>query len=300
MQRSTSLALCIFVSISIAVIPTTSDAVLPVLLGKELLKNIVFGQVRDQMIGSLANMGCKGARLAGVIASASVGNSPGRGGLSGGMSGALPGMPGGLPGGARPPGSGMTPLGNMGVPPTGGASMRAARGGVGIPNATPEQAQAMMRSGMPDPSMFAQVPGMSPEQAAQMQSALANMQEAMSHPLSRAETVGVFDEMASLGLLTNEMRGEARDCILLAPAGSDDAIGAAGALMKNMVLPALRDTKARLASLTPEERNQLIDGLVDGLREASPQDRKLFLDGFGAGFFPAPVVEGVRAKMAER
>jgi hypothetical protein len=38
---------------------------------------------------------------------------------------------------------------------------------------------------------------------------------------------------------------------------------------------------------------------VESLQNASAQDRKLFLEGFGAGFFPAPVVESVRAKMGK-
>ena len=292
MRRSAFLVFSGFVSASIAMIPMTSEAVLPVLFGKQILQDIIFGQVKDLMIGSLANMGCKGARLAGVIASASAGKH-----LGGGVPGAMPpGMPGG---GMKLPGPGMTMPNGAGMPGMGGASLRAARAGAGMPNATPEQAQAMMRGVMPDPSTLAQMPGMSPEQAAQMQQAMATMQEAMSQPLSRAETIGVFDELASLGLLTNEMRNEARDCIALAPPGSDDAIGTAGAMMKNMVLPALRDAKARLAVLTPAEQSQLADDMVAALREASPRDRKLFLDGLGAGFFPAPVVETVRAKMAK-
>ena len=305
MRRSICLFSCGFLSISIALLPITGDAVFPIAaLGKEILQNIIFGQVKDQMIGSLANMGCKGARLAGVIASASAGKNFGGGGLPGGLPGGMPpGFPPGMPGGANVPGQGFAMPNGTGMPPVGGKSMRAARAG-GIPTATPEQAEAMMRNGMPDvATVLSQMPGgseMSPEQAAQVQQAMAEVQNAMSHPLSRAETLQVFDEMASLGLMTDEMRSEARDCITLGPPGSDNAVGTTGAMMKNMVLPRLRDTKARLAELTPEEQNQLADGLVDALKQASPQDRKAFLDGVGIGFFPAPVMETVRAKIAKR
>ncbi len=288
MRRTISSVFSGFLTASIASFPTSSGAVFPVaMLGKEILQNVIFGQVKNQLIGSLANMGCKGARLAGVIASASAGKNFGGGGMPGGMPPGIPGGGIGIPGGE-------------GLPPTGHASIRAARGGVGIPEVSQAQAEAMMRSGTPDmATMMSQMPGMSPEQAAQMQKSLASMQEAMSHPLSRAETLDVFDELASLGLLTNEMRGEVRDCIELAPLGSDSAIGTTGAIMKSSVLPALRDAKLRLNSLTPEEQNQLADGLVDALKQASPKDRQVFLNGFGAGFYPAPVVETVRARMVK-
>lgn len=304
MRRTIHVVCCGLIASSIALFPLTSDAVFPVaMLGKQILQNVIFGQVKDQMIGSLAGMGCKGARLAGLIASAgAAGSSLGGGGLSGGMpGGGMGGMPGGgmnLPGGMNMPGTGMTPPNGTNSPAR-GASMRAARGGIGIPNMTPEQAQALMANGMPDPAMLSQMTGrpMSPEQAAQMQQAMSGMQQAMSHPLSRAETLEVFNELADMGLMTDEMRGEVRDCITLAPAGSEQALGASGAMIKTMVLPQLRDTRQRLNNLTPEEQNQLADGLVDALQHASAKDRKAFLDGFGAGFYPKPVVETVRARM---
>jgi len=306
MRRTIYTAFCGFLTASIALFPLTSDAIFPVaMFGKEILQNIIFGEVKNQMIGSLANMGCKGARLAGVIASADAAKSSlAGGGMPGGVpGGGMGGLPGGgvnMPGGMNMPGQGMSTPNGTGTP-MGHVSLRAARGGAGIPNMTPEQAQAMMANGMPDPSMMLQMMGqpVSPEQAAEMQKAMSSMQEAMSHPLSRAETIEVFDEMASLGVMTNEMRSEARDCILLAPPGSEASLGTTGAVIKTTVLPALRDAKQQMSNLTPEEQSQLTDGIVESLQHASAQDRKLFLEGFGAGFFPAPVVESVRVKMAK-
>ena len=66
-----------------------------------------------------------------------------------------------------------------------------------------------------------------------------------------------------------------------------------------MVLPQLRDIRQRMSNLTPEEQKQLADGMVDSLQHASAKDRQAFMDGFGVGFFPAPVVETVRARMAK-
>jgi hypothetical protein len=85
---------------------------------------------------------------------------------------------------------------------------------------------------------------------------------------------------------------------MLAPPGSDAQIGAAGAMLKTIVLPSLRETRERLANLTPDEQDQLAQGMIDALQKATPTDRRAFFDGMGAGFFPGPVVEKVRAAMA--
>jgi hypothetical protein len=68
-------------------------------------------------------------------------------------------------------------------------------------------------------------------------------------------------------------------------------------MLKNMVIPAARDAKERMASASPKEQKQLADGMVDALNSASPADRKAFFDGMGAGFFPPAVVEQVQAQV---
>jgi hypothetical protein len=138
---------------------------------------------------------------------------------------------------------------------------------------------------------------MSPEQQAMVQNAMAQMQGAMSKPLSREETKAVFDELADIGMINDKMRSEAKDCIALAPPGAGDQVGAAGALLKNTVIPAARQAKERMAAASPEEQKQLADGMVEALNSASSEDRKAFFDGMGLGFFPAPVVEQVRARV---
>ena len=67
--------------------------------------------------------------------------------------------------------------------------------------------------------------------------------------------------------------------------------------MKNMVLPKLREARERMANLTPEEREQLSSEIAQAMKDASPEDRKAFQEGFGVGFFPTDVVDAVRAKM---
>jgi hypothetical protein len=286
-------------------------AILPAaIMGKEILQNFIFGEVKGHLIGSLSDMGCKGSRLAGLIASATAGAGPGGGMMPPGMAGGM-GLPNGMgvpngmtmPNGMGMPGGSNMP-GGMGMP--GGAAMGGAMGGSGsaaghgIPTASPEQMSQMMATGMPDPAMMAGMSGMSPEQAAQMQQAMAGIQEAMQHPLSRSETVAVFDQLHDMGVLPDDVRDQVRECIALAPPGAGQSIGTTGALFKTMVLPQLQDMKKQMDALTPEEQAQLEDGMVGALKEASPKDRDAFLKGFGEGFYPASVVQAVRSRMGVR
>jgi hypothetical protein len=244
-------------------------------LGKQILQNLIFGSIKSELIGSLAGMGCKGAAIAGLAAAAD----------AGGAAGATRALTGGVRP-SSPTGAAMRLAGPGGMP------LGMGMGGAGAMD------PAMMQKAM---EMMQQQNGqarMSPEQMAMVQKAMGQMQGAMAQPLSREETKAVFDDMAEMGLLTDKMRDEAKDCITYAAPGTGDSIGAAGAMIKNTVLPAARQAKERMAAATPEEQKQLADGMVEALNSASAADRKAFFDGMGAGFFPAPVVEQVRAQIA--
>jgi len=52
-----------------------------------------------------------------------------------------------------------------------------------------------------------------------------------------------------------------------------------------------------MAHLTPDEREQLADGMAHPMNDATPEDREVFEEGFGVGFFPPGVAESVRAKL---
>jgi hypothetical protein len=244
-------------------------------LGKQILQNVVFGSLKTQLFGSLADMGCKGATIAGLAAAASTGRA-----------GATRALTSEAAGSARGP-----------------AAMRAGTGGgAGMP---PTMPPSMAGTGAMDPAMMQkamemmqqQGRQMTPEQQMMMKNAMAQMQGAMAQPLSREETAAVFDDLADIGMINDKMRSEAKDCIALAPPGSGDQVGAAGALLKNTVIPAARQAKERMASASPEEQKQLADGMVDALDSASAADRKAFFDGLGAGFFPPAVVEQVRTRV---
>jgi hypothetical protein len=244
-------------------------------LGKQILQNVVFGSLKSQLFGSLADMGCKGATVAGLAAAASTGRAGAARALTGGATGSSRGPT------AMRAGTG----GGAGMPPTVPPSMA----GMGAMD------PAMMQKAME--MMQQQGRTMSPEQQAAMQKAMAQMQGAMAQPLSRTETAAVFDELADIGLVNDKMRTEAKECIALAPPGSGDQLGATGALIKNTVIPAARDAKERMAAASPEEQKQLADGMVEALDSASPADRKAFFDGLGLGFFPPAVVEQVKARV---
>ena len=279
-----------------------AHGVLPLIagLGKQIVQNMLIDGVKSQLIGSLSGMGCKGAALASLVASSS---ARGMGGMLGG--GMLPGLAGGR---AMPPGIAVMPSDAM---PSGAMpnmadarTMRAARGAPEIPNLASgadlqsmdlSKMMALMQQQMG--SRVGAMPSMSPEQMAMLQSSMAAMQQAMSQPLSRAETQAVFDELAELGVMTPDMQSEARDCVTLAPASADASLGMSAALIKSMVLPQLRSAREQMAHLQPEDRERLASEIAQAMKDASPEDRKAFQEGFAAGFFPPDVVDSVQARL---
>ena len=288
-------AVAVAAALVVAGVSTPALGVLPVLaaLGKQIVQNMLIDGVKSQLIGSLAQSGCKGAALASMLA-----GSPGRslgGMLGGGALGGGTALPGGMP---QLPTGPMTS--SMGDP----VSMRAARGGVGILEAPPgtdprsmDMSQLMALAQQQAGAQMRGMPPMSRDQMAHMQSAMSAMQQAMANPLSPAESQAVFDELATLGVMTPAMQTEARDCIALAGPSANPSLGVSAALMKNMVLPKLREAHEQMARLTADEREQLADGIAQAMKDATPEDRKVFQEGFGVGFFPPDVVESVRAKL---
>jgi hypothetical protein len=239
--------------------------VLPIVagLGKQLLQNLLFDGVKSQLLGSLAGTGCKGAAVASLLTPGGVKQAL--------LPSAMPTMPAAMPQGM----------------------------GVAMPG-LPAGADAAQMAALMQQSMAGRMPAggaMTPEMTAQMSGAMRGLQQAMSQPLSRSETLAVFDELTELGIMTPAMQSEMRDCVTLAPPDTTAALGTAGAMFKNMVLPQLRTAREQMANLQPAEREQLADEIATAMKQASPEDRKAFQQGFGQGFFPPEVVEAVKAKM---
>jgi hypothetical protein len=215
------------------------------------------------LMGSLAGMGCKGAAVASLL-------SPG-GARRAVLPSAMPTLPTSMP----------QMMGTAAMP--------------GLPaGADSTQTMAQMQQ-----ALAGRLPAgaMSPEMMAQLNATMPGLQQAMSQPLSRAETAAVFDELAELGVMTPAMQSEMRDCLTLAPAGAGDTLGMGAAIFKNMVLPQLRTAREQMANLQPQEREQLANEIAEAMKEASPEDRKAFQEGFGQGFFPPDVVNAVKAKL---
>jgi hypothetical protein len=232
-------------------------------LGKQILQNLVFGSLKGELFGALADMGCKGSTIAGLAAAASTGRA-----------------------GASRMVTSQARAGNKGP-------VAMAPAGMGAMD--PAMMQKMME--MMQQQSGGRAPQMTPQQQQMMAQMMSQMQGAMAQPMSRAETAAVFDDLADLGLLNDKMRAEAKDCIALAPPGAGDQIGATGTMLKNTVIPAARDAKERMAATTPEEQKELADAMVEALNSASASDRKAFFDGLGLGFFPPAVVDQVRAQV---
>jgi len=251
-------------------------------LGKQLIQDMLIDGVKSQLMGALSDSGCKGAAIASLMA-----GSPGRGLGSLLGNGMAPGLPAGPPAMPGTPLSGTMP----GLPGTaGGVALPGAAGALGS-----AQMMAMLQQQLG--ARAGGMPAITPEQMAQIQSSMAAMQQAMAQPLSRAETLAVFDELAQLGVMTPDMQTEVRDCVTLAPPVAGDTLGMSGAILKNMVLPQLREARQQMANLTPDEREHLANEIVQALRDASPEDRQAFTEGFGVGFFPPEVVDSVKARL---
>jgi hypothetical protein len=275
------------ISLTAAVVALWATApahgVLPLVagLGKQLIQNLLIDGVKSQLMGSLSGMGCKGAALASVL-------SADKASLAGMIGGALmPSMPGGMamPSAmAMPPGMAVP----AGMPMPGLGDGKATGGDMSSMMALMQQQLGGRGGGMPT---------MSAEQMAQMNASMAAMQQAMSQPLSRTETLAVFDELGELGVVTPAMQSELRDCVMLAPPSASASLGMTGAMMKNMMLPQLRSAREQMANLQPEEREQLSNEIAQAMKDLSPEDRKAFQEGFGGGFFPPEVVTAVKAKL---
>jgi hypothetical protein len=314
--------------------PAQSPAVVPLAvgLGKEIMQNLIFGEVKGHLIDSMAGMGCKGSTLAGMLANVDISHGPA---VTSNMH-----MPSGMPGGATPQPATMGPPPQNGVISFfnslgdkvksafgGGHSAPSAQshpavaeaervtghpvhqvsGNLAVADAPPDMASAftiaqrevgagLAKSPMGSPPEAKEMTQMDPEQMKQVTASMGQMQDAMSKPLSRPETLAVFDELAQLGVLTPSMHSEVRDCIKLASPSASQSLGQTGAIFKSMVLPQLKTTKAQLAALPPESQQQLIDEITQSLKEANADDRKAFFDGLGQGYFPQSVVDGVKAK----
>lgn len=156
--------------------------------------------------------------------------------------------------------------------------------------AVPPEMMAHMRSVMPG---IGQMPaGLDPEQAA----AMAQMQQAMAHPLSRSETMAVIDELQELGFLPKAIHAELNDCLRLVPA-SVPALGMGMGMLKPIV-PQLRQARQALRALSPQEQDEVAAALAQEVRALTTDQRAVFLEHLDSGFYPPRIASATKRLLA--
>lgn len=283
-------------AIALALVPAPSNAIAPVILAlaKQFVQQALQSTLKDMLLGSLRDSGCKGIALANALSaldmrSAGMSLPAGMPSLPGGGAGlALPQAGGALAGGA----SGMLPGGMAGMLPGGMAGMAGMLpGGAGALGGVDPAVMAAMMERMA-PGGVAGLPAMDP-------ALMAQAQQLMSQPpLSPTETLATIDELGELGFLPPAMRAELKECMVVLPQTAA-ALGMGMGMLKPM-LPQLREARTEMQALSPSEQDELAAAMASELKSISGDDRKLFLEQLGSGFFPPRVAEGVRQRLGAK
>lgn len=281
-------------AIALALVPAPSNAIAPVILAlaKQFVQQALQSTLKDMLLGSLRDSGCKGIALANALSaldmrSAGMSLPAGMPSLPGGAAGlALPQAGGALAGGA----SGMLPGGMAGMLPGGMAGMAGMLpGGAGALGGVDPAVMAAMMERMA-PGGVAGLPAMDPALMAQAQQLMGQP------PLSPTETLATIDELGELGFLPPAMRAELKECMVVLP----QTAAALGMGMLKPMLPQLREARTEMQALSPSEQDELAAAMASELKSISGDDRKLFLEQLGSGFFPPRVAEGVRQWLGRR
>lgn len=298
-RREALRAGAVALALVLALAPRPSEAIAPVLLVlvKQLVQDAAKTMLKDMLLSSLRDMGCKGIALANAIEALDLRKGLGGGAGLIGMTGigALPGLPAGMamPGLPGMP-SGMPSL--PGLPAgigAGGSGALTLSGGLPMGAGGPADLAAKMRSLMPGAG---QLPAdlLGPEQGALM----AEMLQGMGRPLGPAETVATIDEMAELGFLPKAIQSELKECMVVLPS-SIAALGMGMAMMKP-ILPQLRQARAELHALSPSEQDEVAQVLIGEMRELPAEEKAALLGALDNGFFPPRVVAAAKAAAASR
>ena len=280
------------VAISLALAAPPSEAIAPALLVlvKQLAQDAAKSILKDMLLSSLRDLGCKGIALANAIEALDLRKGAAGGGaaLLGMGGGAMPRLPAGM---AMPGMPGMAGLPGL---PGGAGGIAGAAGALGMASAgmsmagLPADMTARLRELAPGAGQMP--PGLlGPEASASM----AAMLLPMNRPLSPTETVATIDEMAELGFLPKPVQSELKECMVVLPT-SIPALGMGMAMMRPIV-PQLREARAQLHALSPGEQDEVADVLVGEMRALPADERKAVLDMLDQGFFPPRVVAAVKA-----
>lgn len=280
-------------AVAVAWAPAPSEAIAPalLLLVKQAVKQAATTMIKDALLSSLSGMGCKGIALANALEAFDLRSAAGG---TGGMLGGLPKMPPGmtmpnLPAGMSMPGM---PAG-MGLPQLPGGmampNLPGAMGLPGLPQGIPADVAAKMRAMVPNNA--GQLPpglALDPDQMAMM----AQMQQAMSQPLSPPETLATLDELFELGFLPKAIQAELKECMVVLPA-TLPALGMGLGMLKPMI-PQLRQARAELHALSPAEQDEVAAALLQEIKALPADQRAALVEHLDSGFFPPRVSAGVK------
>lgn len=271
---------------ALALAPIPSHAIAPALLlmVKQIGKQAATSMIKDTLLSGLNDMGCKGMALSNALTATNLR------GAAGGMLGGIPKMPAGMTMPNLPTGMTMPNL------PT-GMTMPNMPAGMGIPNlpagaGIPNDLAARMGALMPNAAQLPPGMAIGPEQMAMM----AQMQQAMSQPLSVAETLATIDEMVELGFLPKAIQAEFKDCLTLVPAAAP-ALGMGMGLLKPMI-PQLRQVRAELHTLSPAELDEVAAAMLQEMKALPTDERAALIEHLDSGFFPPRVSQRVKAGLA--
>ncbi len=288
-------AICLASTLALA--PTTSDAIAPALLLviKQIAKQTATSMIKDAMLSTLSGMGCKGIALSNALSAMDL-----RGGglprLPAGMTMPnMPNMPNMPPGMAMPnmpnlpPGMAMPNMPNLppGMVMPNMPGMTGMPGVAGLPGGMPAEMAAKMQQMMPGVGALPPT-GIDPDM-------MARVQQAMSQPLSPPETLATIDELFELGFMPKAIQGEFKECMVLVPS-TIAPLGMAMGMLKPMI-PQLRQAREQMHALSPAEQDEAVAALVLELRPLPADQRATMLEHLDSGFFPKRMADGIRAQL---
>ena len=279
-------------AVAVAWAPAPSEAIAPalLLLVKQAVKQAATTMIKDALLSSLSGMGCKGIALANALEAFDLRSAAGG---TGGMLGGLPKMPPGMTMPNLPAGMSMPSLpAGMGLPQLpGGMAMPNLPGAMGLPGmplGIPADVAAKMRAMVPNAGQLPPGLALDPDQMAMM----AQMQQAMSQPLSPPETLATIDELFELGFLPKAIQAELKECMVVLPA-TIPALGMGLGMLKPMI-PQLRQARAELHALPPAEQDEIAAILLQEIKLLPADQRAALMEHLESGFFPPRVSAGVK------
>ena len=268
---------------AMASVPAPSEAIAPLLLVvlRQIAQDAAKSMLKDMLLSSLRDTGCKGMALADALEGLNLRSAASGASL-------MPALPAGM----------VMPnlAGAMGGGPKLPAGLGMAMGG-GLPQGIPADVAAKMSSMFPGVSGMGQLPAgmaLDPDQMA----GLASIQQAMSQPLSPAETLATIDALFEVGFLPKAMHAELKQCMLLVPAAAQ-ALGMGMGMLKPMIAQ-LRQAREELHALPAAEQDEVAAALAQDLKALPADERTAAIEYFDSGFFPKRVSEGVKARLAGR